>query len=81
MCGRGVGANSVLCRTCGKWCHRRCSGLRSLNAAAAAHFQCPACARGRAGGAVAVCAGMVWQVKQFYYLWDVLDCGWVQKEQ
>ena len=41
-CGRYVGANSVLCRTCGKWGHRRCSGLRSLrtlSAAAVAHFQ------------------------------------------
>ena len=35
--GRGVGANCVLCRTCGKGCHMRCSGLRSLSAAAVAH--------------------------------------------
>ena len=40
VCGCGVGANSVLCRMCGKWCHRRCSGLRSLSAAVVAHFQC-----------------------------------------
>ena len=49
VCGRGVGANSVLCGTCGKWCHRRCSGLRSLSAGAVAHFQCLACARGVLG--------------------------------
>ena len=36
VCGRGVGVNSVLCGTCGKWCHWRCSGLRSLSAAAVA---------------------------------------------
>ena len=48
--GRSVGANSVPCRTCGKWCHRRCSGLRSVSAAAVAHFQCPAFARGGGGG-------------------------------
>ena len=49
VCGGGVGANSVLCITCDKWCHKRCSGLRSLKAAAVAHFQCPACAPGEGG--------------------------------
>ena len=37
VCGSGVGANSVLCRKCGKWCHWRCSGLKSLSAAAVVH--------------------------------------------
>ena len=27
VCGRGVGADSVLCTACGKGCHKRCSGL------------------------------------------------------
>ena len=31
VCGRGVGANSVLCTACGKWCHKRCSGLGRLS--------------------------------------------------
>ena len=26
VCGCGVGANSVLCTACGKWCHKRCLG-------------------------------------------------------
>ena len=73
VCGCGVRANSVLCRTCGKWCHRRCSGLRSLSSAAVAHFQCSACARGQAGGAVGVAAGVAGEVKQFCYLGDVFD--------
>ena len=30
VCGRDVGANSVLCGACGKWCHKRCSCVRSL---------------------------------------------------
>ena len=34
-----------------------------------AHFQSPACA----GGAVGVGAGVVGEVKQFFYLRDVLD--------
>ena len=75
VCGRGVGANSVLCTACGKWCHRRCSGLKSLIPVAMAHFQGPACARRVAGGAVGVGAGVVGEVKQFYNLMDVFDCG------
>ena len=31
VCGHGVGANSVLCTACGKWCHKRCSGLGRLS--------------------------------------------------
>ena len=50
VCGRGVGANSVLCTACGKLCHKRCSGLGLLSAAAVSLFQCPTCARGGAGG-------------------------------
>ena len=41
VCGHGVGANSVLCRACGKWCHKRSSGLRCLSAAVSL-FRCPA---------------------------------------
>ena len=49
VCGRGVGANSVLCTACGKWCHKRCSGLGHLSAAAVSLFWCPACAQGGVG--------------------------------
>lgn len=31
--GRVVGTNSILCTGCGKWSHRRCSGLRNVNLA------------------------------------------------
>ena len=75
VCGRGVGANSVLCTACGKWCHKRCSGLGRLSGAAVSLFRCPACARGGAGGAVGVGGGIVGEVKQFCYLGDVLECG------
>ena len=50
LCGRGVGANSVMCTACGKWCHERCLGLGRLSSAAVSLFRCPACARGGAGG-------------------------------
>ena len=75
VCGRGVGANSVLCTACGKCCHKRCSGLGRLSTAAVSLFRCPACARGGAGGAVGVGGGVVGEVKQFCYLGDVLECG------
>ena len=75
VCGPGVGANSVLCMACGKWCHKRCSGLGCLSAAAVSLFWCPACARGGAGGAIGVGGGVVGEVKQFCYLGYVLECG------
>ena len=40
-CGKGVGVNSILCTSCHKWCHKRCSHLRSL--VGVTHFQCPKC--------------------------------------
>ena len=80
VCGRGVGANSVLCTACEKWCHKRCSGLRCLSAAAVSLFRCLTCARCSAGGAVGVGGGVVGEVKQFCYFGDVLECGWRFRE-
>ena len=37
----GVGVNSKLCTRCGKWCHKRCIGLSSLNTTQ--DFVCPGC--------------------------------------
>ena len=45
VCGRGVGNNSVLCTECGKWVHKRCSGLQSVNLAR--DYVCPTCIRRR----------------------------------
>jgi hypothetical protein len=78
VCGRGVGANSVLCVECRKWCHQRCSGLQRLGGVR--DFQCPACAR-RERGEVAIemveefrsDGEMVEEVKTFRYLGDVID--------
>src|SRR5580704_15272423 len=28
VCGKGVGQNSILCTQCGKWIHKRCSGVK-----------------------------------------------------
>jgi len=40
--GKNVGVNSVLCTGCGKWCHKRCSGLSNVNAAGE-NYKCPSC--------------------------------------
>ena len=73
VCGRGVGVNSRLCIRCQKWCHKRCSGLRSLTAVE--DFICPSCSRVRpVGGTVDLVVDdeVVERVKDFRYLGDVL---------
>ena len=30
VCGTGVGSNSILCVECGKWIHRKCSGIKGI---------------------------------------------------
>ena len=42
VCHKGVGANSVQCKTCEKWCHHRCSKLGRVSEAGL-NFMCPAC--------------------------------------
>ena len=44
-CRKGVGVNSISCTRCGKWVHKRCSGLTgSLNAVV--DFECGRCVEG-----------------------------------
>lgn len=47
VCGSGVGANSIWCCVCDRWCHKRCSGLRSLKKVV--DFECPSCTRSSRG--------------------------------
>jgi hypothetical protein len=42
VCGRGVGANSVLCEKCSKWVHAGCSGVEGP-LKEGVHFECSAC--------------------------------------
>ena len=76
-CGRGVGVNSVLCRGCGKWCHLRCSGLRSVNQAGE-NYQCPVCVDGGREQGVEERLEFggegVEIVDQFSYLGDMMSC-------
>ena len=45
VCGKGVGANSIWCQCCERWCHQRCSELRNLRRAGD-NFRCFTCVRG-----------------------------------
>ena len=73
-CGKGVGVNSIICTECGKWCHFRCSGLRTLNIDYA--FVCPRCTNGPGhNGELPLQLGgeQVEVVNHFCYLGDVLS--------
>lgn len=75
VCGSGVGANSILCTVCERWCHKRCSGLRSLKRVV--DFQCPACMWSSRGEVVKsmieIDSGVRQVIKQVCYLEDILD--------
>ena len=73
VCGRGVGVNSIPCVHCQKWCHKRCSGLRSLRGVV--DFCCPSCSRQRSNSAtedLVVDGEVVQKVMDFRYLGDVV---------
>ena len=75
-CGRGVGANSILCSTCSRWCHKRCSGLRRVTGVR--DFVCPRC-RGqgvpeREDNSIELEEGRLEEVDTFKYLGDELEC-------
>ena len=77
VCNTGVGANSILCTRCNKWCHKRCSGLRSVRNVTA--YVCPAC-NGTAqtpvhiDESITLSDGKIDEVHSFCYLGDMLDC-------
>ena len=45
VCQKGVGRNSILCRTCGKWIHHKCSGIKGK--LKNIEFKCAVCVSGR----------------------------------
>ena len=45
ICSKGVGSNSIKCRTCDLWCHKRCSGLQQSLKKIEDTFECPTCSR------------------------------------
>ena len=43
VCEKGVHANSVQCKVCKKWIHKRCSGVRGDLSRVADGFMCRRC--------------------------------------
>ena len=80
VCKAGVGSNSINCTACGKWVHKRCSGLTgSLNVVG---FECSRCVHGNAREAAEVRKeieldgdGNVECVEKFCYLGDMMGSG------
>jgi len=76
VCGRGTGTNSILCVTCNRWCHGRCSGLPRVSGVVG--FHCPRCAgqvqvAPTLDDSIIIPEGVIAEVKQFCYLGDLLD--------
>ena len=43
VCGRGVGSNSILCISCQKWVHKKCSGIKGSLCKVMKSFICRGC--------------------------------------
>ena len=76
VCNRGVGVNSILCSSCDRWCHKRCTGLRSF--AGITVYTCPVCSGTRqrpvqSDDSIALDRGTIDEVREFCYLGDMLD--------
>ena len=81
VCRAGVGANSILCTGCGKWVHRRCSGVKGALSVAATTFHCRRC-KGNIPQAniddqdgLTVDGETYGRVESFCYLGDMLDAS------
>jgi exonuclease III len=74
VCGKGVGANSILCGTCKKWVHgRKCSGLKGA-LAKVKDFKCKTCTEGpKQQEQMQVGEATFEKVEEFCYLGHVLE--------
>jgi hypothetical protein len=52
VCKKGVGRNSIQCRTCKGWVHKKCSGVKGRLIEMAKDFKCKTCHRRTERGAV-----------------------------
>ena len=75
ICGKGVKSNSIQCRKCRKWVHKRCTGI-SGNLANVCSFMCKRCS-GILGDvsqkSVTLAGDVIEVVHRFCYLGDVLS--------
>ena len=78
VCSSGVGANSILCESCNKWCHKRCSGIKG-NIVASHCFKCPKCSSDNPQNTtgdrndLTIADMVIEQVSSFPYLGDVVQ--------
>ena len=76
ICGKRVTVNSVLCRKCDQWIHRRCSKLKKIIPSVARFFVCSNCDKvtnmAREMQQEVMC-DEVETVKEFCYLGDSLN--------
>jgi exonuclease III len=80
VCGKGVGANSIMCGVCKKWIHgRKCSGLQQP-VSKVQDFTCKTCTNGpKQQEEIQVGTAMFEKVDEFCYLGHVLEAkGGVQ---
>ena len=61
LCGKGVGAKSIWCQCCERWCHQRCLCEQSCGSATEI-------GSGRRYSSLEI-------VDSFHYLGDVISCG------
>lgn len=69
-----MGVNSIYCESCKMWCHKKCSGLRTLNGVQG--YRCPRCVQGRPpddDDSLEVSDMTIKEVEEFCYLGDVID--------
>ena len=78
VCGKGVARNSIQCKDCELWVHKRCSRLRGSLASAVGNFVCGSCAtkHTRPGAGEDMCLDgdvHLESVVKFCYLGDMLS--------
>ena len=77
VCSMRVKQNSILCTTCNKWVHKRCSGVKG-KLCIAKNFKCFACEHSTVNmnypdERIIVDGEEIERVKEFVYLGDVLE--------
>jgi hypothetical protein len=80
VCQKGVGSNSIMCASCCKWIHKRCSGI-SGKLQKVAGFRCKICVAGKQAQSATLeeislgTDGKLECVDKFRYLGDTIGAG------
>ena len=75
VCGKRVGCNSILCKGCNLWVHRKCSGIKGQLYKVAGTFRCKTCVQDQIINDVVVenMSNDIEKVNNFVYLGDCLS--------